>query len=113
MGFWTVRYTPFPIVFSGTPLALLVLVASGSILFLVRSLGHWVSSQLRDPRSVSWGIVGLFVLRIPFGVIGTLLEVGFSPIWGSPLSVLWSFIISHASLFLGVTRRWICGHLGF
>jgi hypothetical protein len=60
MGFWMVGYIPFPVVFSETLSTLLVLVTSGSILFLVRSLGHWVSSQLHGPRSVSWGIVGLF-----------------------------------------------------
>jgi len=78
MGFWTVGYIPFPVVFSETLSMPLVLGASGSILFLVRSSGHWVSNQLRGPRSVSWGIVGLFVLRIPFDAVGILLlEVGF------------------------------------
>ena len=103
MGFWTVGCTPFPIVFSKTLLTLLVLVASGSILSLVRSLEHWVLSRLHDPMSISWGTIGLFVQRIPSGAIGILLVVGFSPIWGSPLSILQLFVISHVSLLLGVT----------
>jgi len=113
MGFWTVGYIPFPVVFSETLSMPLVLGASGSILFLVRSLGHWVSNRLHGPRSVSWGIVRLFVLRIPFDAVGILLGVGFSPIWGSPLSVLWLFVVSHVSLLLGVTRRWIYGRSEF
>jgi len=108
-----VECTPFPVVSLETLLTLLVLVASESILSLVRSLGRWVSIQLRDPRSISWGIIGLFVWRIPSDAVGILLGVGFSPIWGLPLSVLQLFIISHVPLLLGVIRRWIYEHLGF
>jgi len=108
-----VGYTPFPVVFSGILLTLLVLVALESILFLVGSLGHWVLGQSHDPRNVSWGIAGLFVQRIPFDVADILLGGDSFPIWGLPRSVLWLFVTSHALLPSTGTRRWICGHLRF
>jgi len=108
-----VRYTPFPVVFSKTLLTLLVLVVSESILFLVRSLGHWVLSRLRDPKSISWGIVGLSVQRIPSDAVGILLGGDSFPTWGLPHSVLQLFVISHVPLLSIVTQRWICGCLGF
>ena len=113
MGFWTVRYILFPVVFPEILLMLLVLFASKSILFLARSLGHWVLSRLRGPRSVSWGIVVLFAWRIPFGVVGILLGGNSFLIGGFPPSVSQPFVVFRTSLLLGVTRRWICGRLGF
>jgi len=113
MGFSTVRCIPFPVAFSGILLALLVQIASGSTLFLVGSLGHWVLGQSCGPKSISLGIVGLFVWRILSDVAGILWKGDSFPVWELLHLVLWLSVASHALLLSIMTRRWIYGHLGF
>ena len=86
---------------------------SGSILFLVGSLGHWVLDQSRGPKSISLGIIGPFVWRILSGVASILWGVDFFLVWGCLHFVLQLSVVSHTPLPSIMKQRQIYGCLGF